>query len=159
MSPKTVKAGSSSPLRTTDRACRKGSASAGSSRTRRASPKAPDWDLQWRRRSPKNTVAASAQRIAAAAARYSRCACRAKVHWNRRDRRERAPRVLAVPAGRADRARGRYRPARSVARGRTALRAVGEADGGERQLADPASRQRAVFGQAAVVHGGAGVEL
>src|SRR5690606_18368326 len=49
------------------------------------------------------------------------------------------------PAG----ARGGPGPARSVAGRRTTLRPGGQADGGERQLAVPAPRHRAVLGQAA----------
>ncbi len=63
---------------------------------------------------------------------------------------------MAVPALRARPDRRGHRPARSLARRRTALRAVRETDGRERQLAHPASRQRTVFGQTACVHGGAG---
>ena len=58
--------------------CRTDSTSAGTSPTRRARRKAPVLDLRLRRRSPKNTAAASARKIAPAAARNSRCGFRVK---------------------------------------------------------------------------------
>src|SRR5690606_42049654 len=56
--------------------------------------------------------------------------------------------LVVLDPGRAGAGR-RAGPARSVAGGRAALRPGGQADGGERQLAVPAPRHRAVFGQAA----------